>query len=59
MIYKTLLFFSLILSFPVYSQLAYLPDYSWGGSFGDAEFDYANKVTTDIYMVMLLLQENL
>ncbi|NML57516.1 Ig-like domain-containing protein [Chryseobacterium cheonjiense] len=49
MIYKTFLFFSFILSFPVYSQLAYLPDYSWGGSFGDAEFDYANKVTTDIY----------
>ncbi|WP_426473829.1 hypothetical protein [Chryseobacterium balustinum] len=32
-----------------YSQLTYLPSYSWGGNIGGTGYDIADHVTTDIY----------
>ncbi|SHK83772.1 Ig-like domain-containing protein [Chryseobacterium polytrichastri] len=49
MIKQSLLFFSIMTSMMSYSQLAYLPSYSWGGNIGGTGYDIADHVTTDIY----------
>ncbi|SMP25924.1 SBBP repeat-containing protein [Chryseobacterium profundimaris] len=46
---KTLFFFSILAPIVAYSQLSYLPDYSWGGKIGGTGFDNAGHVTTDLY----------
>jgi len=46
---KTLFFFSIILPIITYSQLSYLPFYSWGGNIGGTGYDIADNVITDVY----------
>lgn len=46
---KTLFFISIFAPIIAYSQLSYLPAYSWGGKIGGTGFDTAGHVTTDLY----------
>lgn len=46
---KTLFFFSIILPIIAYSQLSYLPSYSWGGNIGGTGYDSADNIITDVY----------
>jgi hypothetical protein len=46
---KTLFFISIFAPIIAYSQLSYLPAYSWGGKIGGTGFDTASHVITDLY----------
>ena len=46
---KTLFFFCNLAPIIAFSQLSYLPSYSWGGNIGGTTFDNADHVTTDVY----------